>query len=422
MQRKDAFRLPATIFFVLVCIPFALGSPWPRFRGPNGTGVVSDKNIPLQWSQQEGVIWKTAIPGQGNSSPVVWGDRLFLQSAGADGKERLLICVNVADGKIAWSQSVPGASARMHKKNTLASSTPATDGERVYALFWDGQGVTLFAYDFEGKPCWKADLGRFASQHGAGTSPMVHAGKVFVANDCDGSATLDAVDAKTGKIVWQRPRRPFRACYSTPFVLEKPGVAPELIVASTAGITGYNPDTGAENWDWRWTFAGMPLRTVGSPVHDRGLIFANSGDGSGERNTIALRVGSNGAVAELAWVKHKNLPYVPTMLASGDHLFFVNDDGFATCLVANTGETVWSERLGGKVSASPIVVDGKIVAINEDGTVYVFSAAPSFKLLAKNQIGEPVMATPAVADGRLFIRGDTHLFCIGRASEKRAAE
>ncbi|MBV9123491.1 MAG: PQQ-binding-like beta-propeller repeat protein, partial [Planctomycetes bacterium] len=153
--------------------PTAVAANWPRFRGPNGTGIATQSDIPIRWTEQEGVLWKTSLPGAGNSSPVVWGDRVFLQSSSADGKERSLLCLKATDGKLLWSRAVSGSQARMHTKNTLASSTPATDGERVYALFWDGQDLLLTAYDFQGQLIWKRELGAFTSQHGAGTSPIV---------------------------------------------------------------------------------------------------------------------------------------------------------------------------------------------------------------------------------------------------------
>src|SRR5262249_49315479 len=195
------------------------------------------------------------------------------------------------DGKILWSKSVPGAYGRTHNKNSTASSTPATDGKRVYALFWDGTEIGLFAFDFNGTQLWKRGLGRFVSQHGPGVSPMVVGDKVILPNDQDGTSVLVAVDAKSGQIAWEVPRKAFRTCYSTPFVLEKPGAAPELIVASTAGITSYQPQSGTENWHWPWTFSGMALRTVSSPIFSQGLIFANSGDGSGARDTVAVQPG-----------------------------------------------------------------------------------------------------------------------------------
>jgi outer membrane protein assembly factor BamB len=288
------------------------------------------------------------------------------------------------------------------------------DGKRVYAVFWDGRNMLVAAHDLDGKFLWKHDLGEFASQHGAAVSPMVCDGKVIVTNDQDGSAELVALDARTGDVAWRAPRRAFRACYSTPFVIERSGKVKRLIVASTAGITSYDPENGREEWDWRWPFTGMALRTVASPVLSHGLIIASSGDGSGERDTVAVRADGEGH-AKKVWEKKRDMPYVPTMLASGDYLYWVHDKGMAGCMVAKTGKRVWLERLGEPFSASPILIDGKIYALGEQGTVFVYRASPTFKLLAKNAVGEGVMATPAVADNRLFIRGSEHLICIGKA-------
>lgn len=415
-------------FLLLVAIPCispafvrADGNPasWPRFRGPNGTGVAADADIPVRWSEKKNLLWKVAIPGQGNSSPIVWGERLFLQTATADGKDRLLLCLDSRTGATLWSREIPGSKAHMHPKNSLASATPATDGERVYVPLWDGAKVDLHAYDFRGESVWTYPLGSFTSQHGPGTSPIVYGGKVFIANDQDGTANFVALDAKSGKLVWEAPRRAYRACYSTPFLLERPETPVELIVASTGGITSYDPQSGHENWNYHWTFDGMPLRTVASPLYASGLIIANSGDGGGARQTVAVRVGGKGDISRthLAWEKKKAFPYVPTMLVYGDHLFLVNDNGVAACHAVRTGDVVWSERLGGNVTASSILIDGKIYTISEDGTVYVYRAAPTFELLAKNSVGEDVFATPAVANQRLYIRGKTHLFCIGQPSE-----
>lgn len=386
---------------------------WPRFRGPNGLGVVSEKDIPVQWTDKD-ILWKVAIPGLGNSSPIVWGNRIFLQSSTAN--ERTLLCLNTSDGKTVWTKSVQGVKGHTHDKNTLASSTPASDGDRVYALFWDGKAIALHAYDLEGKQAWKRELGDFKSQHGVGASPVVYDGIVYLNNDQDGSAAILAFDAKTGKDAWQVPRQAYRACYSTPFVIEENGKR-ELLVTSTAGITGYDPKNGSELWSWTWTFDGMALRTVASSVYANGIVFATSGDGKGDRHAAAVKKGTKGDVTKtnLLWENKKSLPYVACMLPLGDHVYFVNDKGVAGCAEAKTGKLVWFERLGSTpMEASPVMIDGKVYAADERGDVYVFMADPTFKLLAKNTVGEVVFASPAVADGRLYIRGRQHLFCIGK--------
>jgi outer membrane protein assembly factor BamB len=391
---------------------------WPRFRGPNGEGVAEDKDIPVRWNDKD-IAWKVPLPGLGNSSPVVWGDRLFIQSASADGRERYLLCLNTADGQEVWRKTLAGATASRHNKNTLASSTPATDGERVYAYFWDGESVSLYAFDFKGQPLWKHDIGRFSSDHGAGASPMVVGGKVILLNDQGEGASVIALDARGGTKTWEAKREHFsnRACYSTPFLFQRKGDAAELIVGSTTGVTSYDPDSGVRNWQYDWSFPGRPLRTVASPVlSGAGLIVVNSGDGGGDRLTVAITPGGkDGSRPALVWQSNKTkvMPYVPCFLSRGEHLYWVSDNGYAGCTEARTGASVWYERLpGADITASPILVDGKVYAANEKGDVFVLAAEPKYQVLARNSLGEGVMATPAVADGRLYIRGKAHLYCI----------
>jgi outer membrane protein assembly factor BamB len=398
----------------------ALAGSWPRFRGPNGTGVAPDKDIPISWNEQAGILWKIALPGTGNSSPIVWGDRLFVQSASADGRERSLVCIAVGDGKVLWSRSVPGRKAPVNPRNTLASSTAATDGERVYASFWDGKEIRMKAFDFAGKEVWSRDLGPFTSQHGAGASPVVYRDKVLLANDQDGTSTLVALNSKTGAVAWQSERPAYRACYSAPFLREAAGASPELVLVSTMEVTGYNLETGAKNWTWHWKFSSqMPLRTTGSPVYSDGTLFAISGDGGGDRHMVAVHLGGPGKAAQprLLWENKKDFPYVPSLLCLGPHVYFVNDKGVAGCYVAKTGERVWYERLpGATFVSSPVLIDGKVYAASDQGDVFVLAAGPAYHLLARNALGEGVVATPAVADGRLFIRGQQHLFCIGKGT------
>lgn len=393
---------------------------WSRFRGPNGTGIANDKDVPVEFGDKKNILWKTAIPGSGNSSPVIWGDHIFLQSSSADARERALYCLNASDGKILWSRTAPGAPyKKINARNTHASSTPATDGERVYTIFWDGEAQTAAAFDFKGTPLWQHPLGNFQSQHGAGASPIVHDGKVYINNDQDGAAAVVCLNGKTGKPVWEVKRPFFRTCYSVPFILERPGEAPALLVGSTKNITAYNPEDGKEIWSYKWTFPGMELRTVGSPLYHNGMVFLYGGDGSGLRDMIAVKAGTKGDVTKtnLVWRSQNKavLPYVPTILAKGDHLYFTNDQGVAHCMEAKTGKVVWNERLGNGVSGSPILVDGKVYVVTENGDVFVFAADPTaYKQLGRSTLGEPSRASPAVADNRLFIRGANHLFCIAK--------
>jgi outer membrane protein assembly factor BamB len=404
----------AALAICLIVLSTAQAANWPRFRGPNGAGVSTDKDVPVKWSDKENVLWKADLPGEGHSSPIIWGDKLFIESSSE--KQRLLLCISVGNGEIIWQQAINGTNAKKHQKNSLASSTPAADGERVYAAFWDGSNLFLSAYSFKGDPLWSEDLGEYVSQHGVGQSPIVWEDKVILVNDNDKSAAVLAFNAKTGKPAWRADRKAFRACYSTPVLHEREKGVTELIVASTAGITSYSPKDGSENWNWTWTFDKAPLRTVSSPVLTDDLVIAGGGEGpDGARHTAAVKLGGKGDISKtsLAWEQKRDFPYVPCAVVSGDHLFFVNDIGIAHCRSLKDGEKVWSERLGGDFSSSPVLIDGKIYAVNEEGVTFVFDAAGKYRQIAKNELGEKVMATPAVADGKLFLRAKGHLYCIG---------
>jgi outer membrane protein assembly factor BamB len=404
--------------------PAALpASDWPRFRGPNGTGVAdpADAGLPVKCDGGS-VRWKVPIPGLGNSSPIVSKGRVFLETASDDGQARLLLCLDAKTGQTVWTQATPGGPPdNIHKKfNTLASSTPAADGERVYALFWDGRKEALAAFDYDGHPAWQRDLGPFSSQHGVGTSPMVWNGKVYLNNDMDGRAVLQAFDARTGAPLWEVKREPFRASYPTPFLLEEGG-KPQLIVASTAGVTSYDPETGAQNWTAKLHFESAPLRMVGCPVAGPGMVFATFGEGAGTCLAVGIKTGGTGDVTatHTAWEKRKSFPYVPAMLVKDGYLYFVNDRGRAACHDTKTGAEVWSQTLGGGFMASPVLVGDRVYALNDTGTLFVFAASPKgYQELGKSIIGEGVMATPAVADGRLFVRGRSHLICIGGTDGK----
>jgi outer membrane protein assembly factor BamB len=389
-----------------------LAADWPRFRGPNGLGT-SDQAIPLQWSASSGLLWKTPLPGQGNGSPIIVKNKIFLQSASTNGAERLLVRLDAVTGEIEWTKSRGGKKAHAHKKNSLASSTPASDGERIYCIVWDGDNVLLTATTFDGEDLWTKPLGGYVSQHGVGMSPVVVGKNVYVNYDQDGQAEFLCFDGKTGDKRWSAPRKAFRACYSSPIVREVNGKT-EIINASTAGITAYDPDTGNMKWDWVWKFDGMALRTVGSPILVGDTLIAVSGDGGGSRSTVALKLG--GEEPKLLWEKKRECPYVPGPLVLGEHLYWVTDGGIAMCVEVATGKIIWNERIFPKaVSASPILVHGQVVALAEDGKAVIFPATPKgYEKLAENSLPGNYYASPATVDGKLFLRSDTHLYCMGK--------
>jgi outer membrane protein assembly factor BamB len=405
---------------------------WDRFHGPNGTGTSDDKEIPVKFGPNENMIWKVALPGVGNSSPIVWGKNLFLQSASKNGKQRSLLCLDTADGKIRWQKSIPAAFAKIRADSSLASSTPTTDGQAVYVSFWDGQGIVLAAYDFQGNALWSKNLGPFNSQHGAGASPILYKDKLILANDMDKDdfttrvpnerpSMLIAFDKRTGRLIWEVPRVAERACYSAPFLRHGPGQKePELVVTSTTAVTGYNIETGAKLWEargWQEHVLKAPMRTVASPALAGDILCVCSGGDAG-RFAIGLALPGRDSTdaPRRVWENRKDFPYVPSPVTRGEHIYFVNDAGFAGCYHAPTGKRVWFERLADAgFHSSPVLIDGKVYATSVAGDVYVFAAEPTFRLLARNELGEVVRATAAVADGRVYIRGERHLYCIGKS-------
>lgn len=387
---------------------------WDRFRGPNGTGIAEGTLPAIDPAKP---LWKTAIPGKGNGSPIVVAGKVYLQSAAADGSQRWLVCLDAVTGKIRWTQTVRGTAAKTHVKNSLASSTPASDGQRLYCVWWDGSGVAIHAYDLEGKELWHTSLGGYASQHGPGFSPIVHKGMVYANVDDDEHAELVALDAATGERKWIAPRKKERACYSTPFILRRAGHDEELVLGTTHHITAYDPSSGRVKWDYplTWPKGQMPLRVIGHPIHVGDRLVMACGDGSGARYMIALDI--SGPTPRKAWeLQRGSLPYVPCMLTRDNLLFWIGDyrGSYASCADPRTGKILYSEQIMIKESsASPILVGDRILAIADTGEFVVFKAQREFEEVARGQLGQKVIATPAVADGRLFIRGETHLFCFG---------
>ncbi|HEX3314957.1 MAG TPA: PQQ-binding-like beta-propeller repeat protein [Gemmataceae bacterium] len=421
-----------TLLLLVGILAIAGADNWDRFRGPNGTGTADDKDIPLTFGTSENVVWKVEPPGAGNSSPVVWGNRLFLHAASKDGKSRSLLCLDTTDGKTLWERTIPGSKVKIRSDSSSASSTPTTDGQTVYVSFWDGKEIVLTAYDFQGEKRWTKNLGAFNSQHGAGASPILYKNTLILADDMDKDdfttkvpnprpTMLMALDKQTGALLWESPRIAERTCYSAPFLRTRPGRSePELIVTSTTAVTGYDLETGSKLWEAKGWQEGVkgPLRTVASPALSGDILCVCSGGDFGRYAIgLALPDGKTESPRKL-WDNRKDLPYVASPLAHGERFYFVNDIGYAGCCDARTGKKLWFERLSDAgFNASPLLIDGKIYAASVTGDVYIFAAEPTYRLLAHNELAETIRATGAVAGGRLYLRGERHLYCIGKKAE-----
>jgi outer membrane protein assembly factor BamB len=403
-----------SLFSVIGTAVSAGAENWPRFRGPNGAGVSDEKGYPASWTENQ-YAWKTMLPGRGHSSPCVWDDHVFLTAAEDEGRTRIVLDISASTGKIRWERRLESDTYSINQRNSYASATAATDGQRVYVSFGNENEYILLAYDFEGKQLWRYELGAFISQHGTAISPIVFEDLVILGNDQDAKSFIVAVDSRTGEQRWKVDRNQKAlqqaAAYATPIVIPGDDGKPQLIFTSQAdGFTSYDPLTGAVNWQADL----FPARTCGSPVFGNGLLFATCGGGGNGRLLLAVRPYGRGDLGEscIEWQRSKELPYVPTPVLYGDHLYLWGDKGVVNCVEAKSGKNIWTKRLEGLYSGSPICVDGKLYCSTEEGEIVVVAASPEFKELGRTPLGEGSHATPAVANGRMFIRGFDHLFCL----------
>lgn len=416
--------------FVLLLLAAAIPSAtlpagaqeWTRFHGPNGTGISHAKSIPTKLGDAD-LNWKVELPGVGHSSPVLWGEKLFITSANPAGGVRVL-CFNAKDGKQLWRHDFAQLPFTPHKFNNFASSTPATDAERVYVAWNETEHFKLAALDHAGKVAWERDFGPFVSQHGCGISPIVHDGKVILGNEQDdakfvkdstrsGESFIVAVDAKTGSTVWQTPRRSHVVAYSTPCLYQPKGGPAALVFNSQGhGIYGVSPDTGKVLWEYDQAF---DKRSVSSPLIAGDIIFGSCGSGGGGNFITAVKAGNplRNQPAQLAYQMKKSAPYVPTGVVVGELAWFWSDGGILTCLHAPTGEIRYQERVGGNFFGSPVWIDGRLFAISTSGELVVVEAGEKFNVLHRYALNELCHSTPAVALGRLFIHTEKHLWSFG---------
>lgn len=410
-MRIPTWLLPAVVCGTcLISLPTLQAENWPRFRGADGSGVAPEQGIPTAWKASD-YAWQVEIPGVGHGAPVIWGKSLFVTSAVSNGRERSLLCMDADNGELKWSRTVGFNTHAKHEKNSYASSTPVTDGERVYVAFADQERYAVAAYTMDGDLVWRNWLGPYTSQHGLGASPIIFEDLLIVPNDQDGPSAIVALDRRNGQLVWSTLRNFREASYATPIIIEPPGTRPQLICVSGAtGITSLDPWTGAQNWFTE----PLPKRTVASPVYAAGLVFATCGQGGKGDLLIGvdpLKINADGS-ATVVYQRDKSLPYVPTIIGYGDHLYIWNDNSIVMCLDPKTDTIVWQERLGGKYSGSPLCIGGKLYCMDEEGKVAVVDASPTFKHYEGGDLGDPSHSTPAVANGKLYLRSFHKLACL----------
>jgi hypothetical protein len=420
-------RAVSFLAFLFLPIPTANAqgpaADWPQFRGPGGLGVSTDKGVPITWGPNQNIAWKVALAGPGASSPVTFGDRIFLtcwtgynipgQPAGnMDQLKRWVLCLNRADGKILWQQEVKSVlpeQAEIREGHGYASSTPVVDRERVYAFFGKSGVVAL---DHEGKQLWHADVGSGLNGWGTGASPVLY-GDLLIVNASVESASLVALDRKTGKEVWRAGG--IKESWNTPLLVAAPGGKTELVVAILGKVLAFDPATGTALWNCRTDISWYMVPSL--VAHD-GIVYCIGGR-SGPA-ALAVRSGGRGDVTKThhLWVGNKGSNVSSPIYHEG-HLYWAHDGlGVVYCAEAKSGKVVYEQRLDrvDQIYASPVLADGKLYYQSRRGTVYVLAARPRYELLAQNSVaarGESFLASPAVSRGQLLLRSDRYLYCIG---------
>jgi outer membrane protein assembly factor BamB len=445
VKKRSSFMRNFRLALILILgLTFTVYSEnWPNWRGPSSTGVTAETGLPVTWSETENVAWKSAIRGYGISSPIVWGDRVFVTSqagvsiarpgprllqqgdaaaagerplggANATGSGTTFIvgAFDTASGKKVWEYELAaeGELPPVHEKHNLATPSPVTDGRRVYAVFGTGQMVAI---SLDGKQAWKRNLateyGKFDINWGAGSSPIVYRDTVILLNYHPAAAYILALDSATGNDRWKVDGRKGAFSYSTPFIVERQGSA-EMIVNWSEGLTAHDPSSGAELWH----IAETNRFPIPVPFQHDGVIYTSRGYRSGPY--MAIRPGGKGDISKshVIWKVDTGAPYVSSLVHYDGLIYMMGDVGVASAVDAKTGERVWQERIGGVYSASPVAADGKIYFLGESGETIVLAAGRTPRVLAKNKLDARQLGSPAISGRRLFIRSDDALYAIGR--------
>ncbi len=415
MTNVKSLRL-TFLLFALLSTSFLHAQNWPNWRGPNGDGTSIETNLPVKWDSITNVLWKSPVPGTGYASPVIWGDRLFTASANLDTKERILLCYDADNGDLLWQKTVVETSLeKKHSDNSYASGTPATDGKLIYVSFLDGDDVVVAAYNFAGEKIWLQRPGKFYSPHGFSCSPALFEDKVIINGNSKKGGFLAALDKTNGEIIWKIPHNESAHSFSTPIFRELAGKT-QMIFGGNKEIASYNPDDGSRYW-----FVEGPSEDFcSSPVYNEKSDLVIMSSAWPQRLLLAIKPDGTGNVSDshVVWQTKEGAVYVPSPICTDDYLFTTMTNGRVFCIEVATGKILWKENLG-KQYASPVLAAGLIYMPNDEGVITVIKPGVSFEFIAKNSIGERMNASPAISNGRIYLRGNKHIFCIGK---KRSAE
>ncbi len=410
---------------------------WPGWRGPTGDGISTETSIPTTWGKAgNNLLWKVKIPGDGHSSPVIWEDRIFLTSCLEDSDERVLLCLNRKQGEILWQKTVVSSPLESrHKFNSYSSGTPATDGKLVYVAFLAVDGSTVeatnvgkarpvtpgeivvAAYDFAGNEVWKVRPGGFISVHGFCSCPVLHNGKVIINGDHDGESYLVALDSKTGQTVWKKPRKNKIRSYVTPLIRKIEGRT-QMVLSGSEHVASYNPETGQQHW----TVDGPTEQFVASMVYDGAKFYLVAGFPTYHVMAIDPTGTGNVTDSHVVWHETNVKCYVPSPVVVGKYLFVADDHGIANCFDTESGKRLWRDRFGRHFSTSLVAAGGLVYFLDDDGKTTIVRPGVEPEIVAVNELGEECRASPAIADGRLYIRGLNHLYCIGEKPKLEASK
>ena len=395
----------------LLSVSACLAEDWPGWRGPRGDGTSTEKQVPVQWdaAKNEGVLWKAAIPGDGHSSPIILGKRIFVSTALTDTQERVLLCIDRDSGKELWRRTVvTSALERKHRENSYASSTPATDGEKVYITFLDGLDAVVAAYDLDGNQQWMVRPGQFTSVHGFSSSPVIFEDKVIVNGDHDGNAWIAALARKDGKTLWKIPRENKTRSYCTPLIRDIAGRT-QAILSGSKCVASYDPRNGQRHWIIDGPTEQFVASVVYNQKHD--MLFITGG--YPDHHILGVKPNGQGNITgtHIVWRTNKGVSYVPSPISEGDYFVIVSDGGIASCFHAATGEMYWNERIGPHAHSSIVSANGLVYCTTDDGATTVIKPGPKFEVVSRNTLGEPCFSSPAISDGRVFVRGAKNLFC-----------
>ncbi len=383
---------------------------WPCWRGPNGDGTSTETNLPVEWDSNNNVVWKSKVPGVGYSSPIVWEDKLFTLTALKETQEKVLLCYNAKTGELLWQKTVVKSPFEAkHNDNSFASGTPATDGKLVYVSLLDGEEVVVTAYNFSGEKIWEQRPGTFSSPHGYSCSPVLYDDKVYINGNSQGDSFVAAMSQKNGQVIWKIPHPNAAHSFSTPIFREMDGKK-QMIFCGNKQILSYNPENGSGYW-----FINGPSEDFcSSPVYNEKNDLLLISSAWPQRHLLAIKPDGQGDVTEskVVWQTTKGAYYVPSPVCTDDYLFSTMTNGQVHCIEIVTGNTLWTENLG-KQYSSPVLANGLVYMPNDEGVITVIKPGPKFEMVAQNSIGERMNASPAISNGKIYLRGEQHIYCIG---------